>query len=1531
MKKLIFLSTILAFIAKGSFGQITFNYTGAVQTYTVPPCVFQLNVSLWGAEGGGTGGSGGDGALVTGILNVTPGQVLQVYVGGMGGVTAGGFNGGGAGQPGIVGSGGGGGASDIRVAPYALANRVAVAGGGGGTGGGDQYELGGSGGDPDGTVGGTAFGSGGSGGTTFAGGAGGSYWTPGGCGSPLNNGQPGVLGFGGAGGIDVCHGIGPGGGGGGGLYGGGGGGSDDITTTVSYGGGGGGGGSSLVPAAGTATVGANTGNGKVTITPIGGSTPVTVTPVAPTICSGSSTVLTAAGATTYTWSPATGLSATTGASVTASPTTTTTYTVTGTTGGCSSTTTAIVTVNPLPIVNVPSASKCAGSPAVTLTASGALTYTWSPATGLSATTGTSVTANPAATTTYTITGTSAAGCVGTTTTIVTVNPLPTITCAPATICTGFSTPLTASGASTYTWSPATGLSATTGTTVTASPASTTTYTISGTSAAGCVSSTTVIVTVNPSPTVTCAPAIICNGLSTTLTATGASTYTWSPATGLSATTGTTVTASPTTTTTYTITGTSAAGCVGTTTTIVTVNPLPTVTCPAAAICNGSGTTLTASGAATYTWSPATGLSATTGTSVTASPTTTTTYTITGTSAAGCVSSGTVIVTVNPIPTITVNNPNVCLGNSVVLTAAGASTYSWSPATGLSATTGTSVTSTPLATTTYTISGTSTAGCVGTGTSIVSITALADPTILPQPAVCQSAPIVNFTAVDAGGTWSATCGACINAATGDFDPSMATVGVNTITYTIPGSCGGTDTETITVNADADATINPAGPLCSTSGIFTMVPVQTGGTWSATCGACINTATGDFDPSLASIGINTITYTIGGPCGDVQTTTIDVQSVTITSAPTTNALCNGGTGTITVNATGATSYSIDGGITFQASNVFTTVAGTYNVIAQNALGCQATTTITISEPTPLVAPTSFTNETCFGACDGIAGTAPSGGTSPYFYSWSTGATGVPFISSLCSGTYTVNVSDNNGCAISASVTINGPVSVTITSVTPTAPLCNGGTDGSIIINASATATNFSIDGGATFQPSNTFTGLTAGVYTIEVTDAGGCSATATTTITEPTAVTVTPGAGVTVCFGQNATITVTGAGGTGPYTYAWTDALGNPVGASSTITVTPATVGVNVYTVSVTDVNGCGPVTTTVNVTMNPQLSVTASADQSICPGTSTGISAVGSGGNGGPYTYTWTNNVNTSTLSGADQTVTPTASSTTYTVTLTDGCGTPAITDVVIISWYALPAVNYSIDNNQGCTPVVVTFNNLTAAGASPTITWDFGDGTTATGGSVTHSFTGAGCYDINLDITTTDGCSVDTTILNQICVFPYPVPDFTFSPNPTDVFNTEISFTNMTIGGNNYAWNFAGLGTDNATNPSFTFPSTSGGEYEVCLFASNNQGCADSICHTVVIDDVFLLYVPNSFSPNGDGVNDIFLPIVQGFDPETLEILVFNRWGEVIFKSSSALIGWDGTHKGMKSKEDVYVWKVKAKKSVNEDVIERIGNVNLIR
>ncbi|HTB07789.1 MAG TPA: PKD domain-containing protein, partial [Bacteroidia bacterium] len=266
--------------------------------------------------------------------------------------------------------------------------------------------------------------------------------------------------------------------------------------------------------------------------------PVVTLTAAPSlsICNGSSATLTAAGGSTYLWST----TATT-SGITVSPATTTTYSVTvKNTSGCQVDTSMTVTVNPIPTVTVSpaSASICTGGGGASLTAGGASTYTWKPATGLSCTNCSITNANPASTTTYTVVGTSVAGCKDSTTVTITVTGSISVTISGKdSVCAGGFTTITTSGGTTYAWSPGTGLNCTNCSVTTITPASTTTYTISVTNASGCNKDTTLVITVVPIPVVTVTPAnpAICKGNNVSLTASGATTYAWSPSAGLTCT------------------------------------------------------------------------------------------------------------------------------------------------------------------------------------------------------------------------------------------------------------------------------------------------------------------------------------------------------------------------------------------------------------------------------------------------------------------------------------------------------------------------------------------------------------------------------------------------------------------------------------------------------------------------------------------------------------------------------------------------------------------------------------------------------------------------------------------------------------------------------------------------------------------------------------------------------------------------------------------------------------------------------------
>ncbi len=576
---------------------------------------------------------------------------------------------------------------------------------------------------------------------------------------------------------------------------------------------------------------------------------ITITSNPASICAGNNTILTASGATSYTWSPSATLSSAIGTTVVATPTVNTTYTITGVTGVCSGTTTVLVTVNNLPTITVNSPTICSGGSAV-LNSGGATTYSWSA--GLSSTSGTTVTASPLTTTIYTVTGTTG-GCSSTETSTVTILPTPTLSTTNYTTCSGGSVTLTVSGASSYTWSPSASLSSANGSVVVASPVSSTNYSVVGSNGT-CTSSVTSSVTVGANLSLTSSSSTICAGSSTTLSVNGASSYTWSPALTLNTSNGSSVVATPSINTTYTINGTNAT-CSGSTTVNVSIVNTPTITVNSLTICAGSSGILTAGGALTYTWTNGSTLSSINGVSVSANPTSTTIYTVTGSN--GCLSSNTSTVTIISSPTIAVNNPTICPGSSVIITATGATTFSWSN--GASSPT---ISVTPNTATNYTVIGT-TNGCTSSTVSSVVMNAVPIVTV-NSPTLCIGSSVT----LSANGATSYSWSNGATTQTISVSPIIAS------NYTVTGTsngCSSSALSSVSVVSFPTVTVN-SPTLCSGSSVVLIASGAASYSWS-------NGAT------TASISVSpnsNASYTVAGSNSGCSNYTI--SNVSVTSTPT-----------------------------------------------------------------------------------------------------------------------------------------------------------------------------------------------------------------------------------------------------------------------------------------------------------------------------------------------------------------------------------------------------------------------------------------------------------------------------------------------------------------------------------------------------------------------------------------------------------------------------------------------------------------------
>jgi gliding motility-associated-like protein len=687
--------------------------------------------------------------------------------------------------------------------------------------------------------------------------------------------------------------------------------------------------------------------------------------------------------------------------------------------------------------------------------------------------------------------------------------------------------------------------------------------------------------------------------------------------------------------------------------------------------------------------------------------------------------------------------------------------------------------------------------------------------------------------------------------------------------------------------------------------------------------------------------------------------------------TNAQCNGhcdGTATVSVQGGGlpyAYSWLPSGGNGPTATGL---CPGSYTCIVTDAYEQVTAVTFLINEPAPLVASLSGTDVVCNGACNGSASLAPSGGTPPYVFSWSNSQS-TAAITGLCPGTYSVTVTDNNACVDTQTISIAQPPAI-IAAVSATPTPCN----------ASMGAVSATASGGTgaleyTWQPAGDTTAsisnLSAGIYSVTITDQNGCTVTLSDTVNSLGAPVInTTGTTDILCNGDStgsASITATG---NGPLTYQWSPYGGN--GASA------AALAAGNYVVTVTDSAGCTQ-TQTITILEPVVISTTIAAVDDACTTSSGSISLSPSGGVGA-YTYVWSNSQTTQGISGL--------SGGTYSVTITDTNGCRFDTAATIVSTVA-PVLSIASVSNVACYGDSTASATIAAsAGVGPyTYAWQpFG------GNSATASGISAGLYTVA--VSSSDGCTSTITVsiteppaismncgaFDESCNYQDGIAyvqaaggagGFTYvwsNSAATDTLfglsagNYSVTITDqngcietcavlvsstataaanagsdVTIeegeptmlsgsGGAVYSWQPADQVSCSNCASTIATPTVT---TTFVLTVTDSAGCTDvdTVVVTVEIpcDDIF---VPNAFSPNGDGQNDVLF--VRGSCIASFTFSVFNRWGELVFKCSDQTIGWDGTWRGEACENAVFTYTLTGALT-DGNLFERRGNVSVVR
>ncbi|MBQ6276345.1 MAG: gliding motility-associated C-terminal domain-containing protein [Bacteroidales bacterium] len=631
----------------------------------------------------------------------------------------------------------------------------------------------------------------------------------------------------------------------------------------------------------------------------------------------------------------------------------------------------------------------------------------------------------------------------------------------------------------------------------------------------------------------------------------------------------------------------------------------------------------------------------------------------------------------------------------------------------------------------------------------------------------------------------------------------------------------------------------------------------------------------------------------------------------------AVCEGEPTPVYANAFGGTSpyryFWNAGDETFEAGNglsVGLDVTTHYSVFARDAHNCVSETqtmTVTVS-PKLSIDSIILQQIKCYGHCNGRAELVVSGGLAPLQYSWPSDNY---VYDGICSGYYAVTVTDRIGCSAIGTFVITQPNDFVVsTSVEPVT--CNAGDDGRARIFVSGATPPYSY-----LWPDGTTSETliaSAGSYTVTVLDDYGCRYTENLNIEEPLPIMYLPMNNVTICKGQSATLTTQVSGGTPFYDYAWSGSDGTQY-FGSICTVSPTTN--STYSLTITDSQGCSVQVPSVTVSINPDLRIASvlTNHDTVCAGDEALIYVEADGGNGGPYTLMLQDGrVVASPFSVRPDTTTM------YYITLSDMCGTPSVADSIVINVYPSPDELFVAEGVSGCVPLSVAFSPLKANGTN--YLWRFGDNDFSEDVTPVHIYRKSGDFDVTMSVTNEYGCRVERTIPNMIHAYPHPKALFDAEVQSVSAVSAEVLFTNRSVDAVRYFWFFGDSDSSMFENPRHLYPSA--GEYDVTLVAENEHYCTDTTTRRIMVYNEFSFYAPTSFTPNGDGINDCFRICGSGISKNNFLLMVYDRWGELIFRTTEydpdahcdacSEGSWDGTDMGNKRKGDkvlpngVYQW-----------------------
>lgn len=571
-------------------------------------------------------------------------------------------------------------------------------------------------------------------------------------------------------------------------------------------------------------------------------------------------------------------------------------------------------------------------------------------------------------------------------------------------------------------------------------------------------------------------------------------------------------------------------------------------------------------------------------------------------------------------------------------------------------------------------------------------------------------------------------------------------------------------------------------------------------------------------------------------------------------------------------------------------------------------------------------------CFGGV-GSATVTTTQGTAPFTFLWSPGGQTTQTATNLVAGPYTVTITDALGCTKNVNITV--PNTNATFSGSSTQVSCPGGNDGT----ATATMTpplgtvsyNWFDAGGQTTQ---TATGLTAGTYHCVVTTSlsTACTDTVEVVVTEiPGMVaTITNQVDVTCNSANDGIMEVSVVAGTAPYTYSWDNSTSTGPLANDLFAGT--------HTLTITDANNC-VISTTATISQPLALKIASlTQDTVICPEASITLTVQGTGGNGtSDYIFTWSEN-GAIIGYGPSITVDPEVSNTNYCVEFTEQCGSPKADSCLAITFPPKIEPNYVSNLAYSCLPGEFIFYNNSVNGDQIDSVWvDFGNGDTRAfygNTDLTYTYTSAGIYTISVIATSIQGCITSDSFPGIATVIANPVADFNMSANPTTIFETVVKMQDKSSPGVvNWTWSAPGATPNTSTyeNPTFHYPEGVVDTYTIQLIVETPEGCVDTLERILSVVSDIIFYAPNAFTPDGDEFNQTWKFYVSGIDEYNFELIIFDRWGEVIWETHDPNAAWDGTYNGQVLPTGTYSWIANVKDLYSDAKSSFKGGVSIFK